>query len=345
MNADEQATPTTDRRGSLPVIGPYALSSRVLLSPMAGITDAPFRRIARQFGAALAASEMTTADTSLWHTDKSRHRLDIDADATPRVVQIAGSEPDALAEAARAVVARGAHIVDINMGCPAKKVCRKLAGSALLCDVPLVTDILHSVVAAVEVPVTLKTRLGWDRDHENIIEVAQIAQRAGIAAIAIHGRTRACRYQGDARYQRIAQVKRELTIPVFANGDIDGAQKAQQVLDLTGADGVLIGRATQGRPWILREISAYIATGETPMPLSKNKTHAIIRNHLKEVHQFYGERKGLLMARKHLNWYCRQLGIAEPVRRTLLSLPDAATQRDLAFQVFAKAAASQDVAA
>ncbi|MEO0576678.1 MAG: tRNA dihydrouridine synthase DusB [Pseudomonadota bacterium] len=334
-----------DRYGSLPAIGPYTLSSRVLLSPMAGITDAPFRRIARDFGAALAASEMTTADTSLWHTEKSRHRLDIDDDASPRVVQIAGSEPAALADAAAAVVTRGAHIVDINMGCPAKKVCRKLAGSALLCDVPLVTDILQAVVDAVNVPVTLKTRLGWDTDNENILEVASIAQDAGIAAIAIHGRTRACRYQGHARYRKIADVKRALDIPVFANGDIDSAQKAQQVLEETGADGLLIGRATQGRPWILREISQLLATGELPQPLSKNKTHAMIRDHLKAVHQFYGERKGLLMARKHLNWYCRQLGIAEAVRRSLLSLPDACDQRHMAFQVFAPVAKSQDEAA
>lgn len=312
---------------------------------MAGITDAPFRRIARTFGAALAASEMTTADTSLWHTEKSRHRLDIDDDASPRVVQIAGSEPEALAEAAKAVVTRGAHIVDINMGCPAKKVCRKLAGSALLCDVPLVTDILQAVVCAVDVPVTLKTRLGWDTENENILEVASIAQQAGIAAIAIHGRTRACRYQGNARYQKIADVKNALNIPVFANGDINSAQKALQVLEETRADGLLIGRATQGRPWILREISELVATGKQPSPLSKNKTHAMIRDHLEAVHQFYGDRKGLLMARKHLNWYCRQLGIAETVRRSLLSIPDACDQRRLAFQVFAPVATSQDAAA
>ncbi|MEL6868156.1 MAG: tRNA dihydrouridine synthase DusB [Pseudomonadota bacterium] len=334
-----------DRFGPMPVIGPYTLSSRLLLSPMAGITDAPFRRLARHFGAALAASEMTTADTTLWHTAKSRHRLDIDDDASPRVVQIAGSEPAALAAAAQAVVARGAHIVDINMGCPAKKVCRKLAGSALLSDVPLVEQILSAVVAAVDVPVTLKTRLGPDRNNENIVQVARIAEQCGIAAIAVHGRTRACRYQGDARYERIADVKQALTIPVFANGDITCAQKAQQVLAQTGADGLLIGRATQGRPWILREILAVLASGEPPAPLSKNKTHAIIRDHLEAVHEFYGARKGLLMARKHLNWYCRQLGIAEPVRRSLLSVTDAAQQLQLAHRVFAGVARSQDVAA
>ncbi|MEM9171505.1 MAG: tRNA dihydrouridine synthase DusB [Pseudomonadota bacterium] len=329
-----------DRRGPLPRIGPYQLTSRVMLSPMAGITDAPFRALARQFGAAMAASEMTTADTRLWHTAKSSHRLDIDSDAEPRVVQIAGSEPDAMAQAAQAVVARGAHIVDINMGCPAKKVCKKLAGSALLQDIVLVEDILTAVVGAVDVPVTLKTRLGWDEDHQNIIEVASIAQSAGIAALAIHGRTRACRYKGHARYELISAVKHALDIPVFANGDIDSAQKAQAVLDQTHADGVLIGRATQGMPWILRDISCFIATGEFPTPLLIDETHAIIRCHLDAVHRFYGERRGVLMGRKHLNWYCKRLGIADDIRRVLLSLPSSTSQRELAEKVFAGSGAA-----
>lgn len=334
-----------DIRGPLPRIGPYVLSGRVLLSPMAGITDAPFRKLARHFGAALAASEMTTADTTLWQTSKSSHRLDIDADASPRVVQIAGSDPQQMADAAIAVVARGADIVDINMGCPAKKVCRKLAGSALLQDEALVSDILTRVVAAVEVPVTLKTRLGWDDDNRNIPTIASIAEDAGIAALAIHGRTRACRYSGNARFDEIAGIAARLSIPVFANGDIDSAHRAQKVLDDTGADGVLIGRATQGRPWILREISTFLSRGQIPPALSKIESHAIIRDHLDALHAFYGEHKGVLMARKHLNWYCREFGISDKIRRDLLSLRDAGSQRELAHRVFNGAAGKDALAA
>ncbi|MEM7611307.1 MAG: tRNA dihydrouridine synthase DusB [Pseudomonadota bacterium] len=338
-------TSTTDIRGNLPRIGPYQLSGRVLLSPMAGITDAPFRKLARQFGAALAASEMTTADTGLWQTAKSRHRLDIDTDAEPRVVQIAGSEPGQLAEAAVAVVERGAQIVDINMGCPAKKVCRKLAGSALLQDEDLVRGILQAVVRAVDVPVTLKTRLGWDPQHENILRIGCIAQDAGVQAIAIHGRTRACRYRGKARHGLIGDVKRMLDIPVFANGDINCASMARNVLDDTGADGLLIGRATQGRPWILREISRFVATGQLAAPLSKSKTHAIIRDHLDDLHAFYGEQKGVLMAKKHLNWYCHQLQVADKTRRRLLACHEVSEQREMARQLFNGRAGVRSLAA
>ncbi|MEM7763497.1 MAG: tRNA dihydrouridine synthase DusB [Pseudomonadota bacterium] len=335
----------TDRRGPLPLLGDIRLTGRIALSPMAGITDAPFRRIARRFGAALAASEMTTADTALWQSSKSRHRLDIDQDASPRVVQIAGSEPQQLAAAAEAVVERGAEIVDINMGCPAKKVCKKLAGSALLQDERLVAEILSTVVSAVPVPVTLKTRLGWDQQHLNIPTIASIAEDAGIAAIAIHGRTRACRYRGDARFELIRDVKRTCRIPVFANGDIVSAQVAQQVLDFTGADGLLIGRATQGRPWILREISEFIATGVLPAPLSISERHAIIADHLKALHAFYGEKKGLLMARKHLNWYCKEFNVADHRRRELLATPTVELQAALAGQMFDGTGHSTSVAA
>ena len=331
-------SPHVDRRGPLPVIGSTPLRGRILLSPMAGITDAPFRALARQFGAALTASEMTTADTALWNSSKSRHRLDIDTDTRPRVVQIAGSDPTQMAEAAMAVVARGADIVDINMGCPAKKVCRKLAGSALLQDPPLVGAILRAVTDAVAVPVTLKTRLGWDADNENIEYIAPMAEQCGIAAIAIHGRTRTDRYRGRARFERIAAVKRVLGIPVFANGDIDSPRKALDVLDITGADGLLVGRATQGQPWILRDIHALVANGTVPEPLPSATLHAMIRGHLDAVHAFYGERKGVLMARKHLNWYCRTLDIADDTRRALLSQPDTESQQRLAGSVFAHAA-------
>ncbi|MFK8052119.1 MAG: tRNA dihydrouridine synthase DusB [Woeseiaceae bacterium] len=336
---------TQDIRGDLPVIGDIALTGRIMLSPMAGITDAPFRRLARQFGAAMAASEMTTADTALWQSSKSKHRLDIDSDASPRVVQIAGSEPAQLAEAAIAVVERGAEIVDINMGCPAKKVCRKLAGSALLQDEKLVADILSRVVAACPVPVTLKTRLGWNKENQNIVRIADIAEQAGISAIAIHGRTRACKYQGTASYELIRDVKSRLNIPVFANGDIDCAGSAQTVLDQTGADGLLIGRATQGRPWILRELSHQVATGEVLKPLSISETHAIIRDHLKAVHHFYGDRKGLLMARKHLNWYCKGFDIADQRRRKLLACSTVEAQSALAAEVFDGSVASACFAA
>ncbi|MEL7311413.1 MAG: tRNA dihydrouridine synthase DusB [Pseudomonadota bacterium] len=334
-----------DIRGPLPQIGPIRLGGRILLSPMAGITDAPFRKIARRFSAALTASEMTTADTSLWSTSKSQHRLDIDLDAKPRVVQIAGSEPVQMARAAEAVVAKGADIVDINMGCPAKKVCKKLAGSALLQDPPLVEAILRAVVDAVDVPVTLKTRLGWNRDNENIVDIALNAEQCGIQAIAIHGRTRACAYKGTARHERIATVKSRLSIPVFANGDIDSPQRAREVLDQTGADGLLIGRATQGRPWILKEISELVSNGTISSPLSNLEMRAIIRGHLDDLHAFYGERKGVLMARKHLNWYARGLGIDDAVRRKLLSAPDVTSQRELAFRVFSDERSVQFAAA
>jgi tRNA-dihydrouridine synthase B len=245
-------------------IGSYALTSPFVLAPMAGVTDAPFRRLCRRFGAGMTTSEMTTADISLWKTVKSRHRLDLDLDAEPVAVQIAGSDPEQLATAARACVERGAQIIDINMGCPAKKVCKKLAGSALLKDERLVESILTTVVAAVDVPVTLKIRTGWDRDHRNGRTVARIAEQSGIQALAVHGRTRACRYNGDAEYATIAQIKESISIPVIANGDIASAQKSLEVFRQTNADGLMIGRAAQGRPWIFQEL------------MSSNQRHAPI---------------------------------------------------------------------
>ena len=242
-------------------IGPYELASPFVLAPMAGVTDAPFRRLCRQFGAGMTTSEMTTADTSLWQTDKSRRRLDLDLDAEPVAVQIAGSEPAQMASAARACVDRGAQIIDINMGCPAKKVCRKLAGSALLQDESLVASILQAVVAAVDVPVTLKIRTGWDPDHRNGVEIARIAAASGIQSLAVHGRTRACRYNGTAEYDTIARIKQAVEIPVVANGDISGVEKSLEVLRLSSVDGLMIGRAARGRPWIFRELNHYLETG------------------------------------------------------------------------------------
>ena len=239
----------------MPKIGPYTLPSPFVLAPMAGVTDAPFRRLCRHFGAGLTTSEMTTADTRLWETAKSRRRLNLDLDASPIAVQIAGADPGQLADAARACVQRGAEIVDINMGCPAKKVCRRAAGSALLRDAPLVADILTAVVAAVDVPVTLKMRTGWDPQHRNAVQVARIAEDAGIRSLAVHGRTRACRYRGEAEYATIAAVKRAVSIPVFANGDVTTPEKSLEVLRLTNCDGVMIGRGAQGRPWVFRQLA------------------------------------------------------------------------------------------
>src|SRR5690349_20457595 len=240
-------------------IGPHELASNVVLAPMAGVTDRPFRILCRQLGAGLAASEMLTADTRLWSSPKSRRRLDHAGEPEPRVVQLAGAEPRALAEAARANVALGAQIIDLNMGCPAKKVCGKLCGSALLTDEALVARILETVVNAVDVPVTLKIRTGWDRAHRNGVNIACIAASCGIAALAVHGRTRADFYAGEAEYETIRAIKAQVRIPVFANGDIDTPQKARAVLDFTGADGVMIGRASHGAPWIFRAVNAQLS--------------------------------------------------------------------------------------
>jgi tRNA-dihydrouridine synthase B len=299
-------------------IGPYKLTSPFLLAPMAGVTDAPFRQLCRGFGAGMTTSEMTTADTRLWQTPKSRRRLDLDLDAEPVAVQIAGSDPDQLAEAARACVARGAQIIDINMGCPAKKVCRKAAGSALLKDEKLVAEILTRVVVAVDVPVTLKMRTGWDPQHRNAVAIARIAEGAGIRSLAVHGRTRACRYRGDAEYETIAQVKASVSIPVIANGDITTPEKSLEVLRLTNADGLMIGRAAQGRPWIFRELEHYAESGKKIAPLDKTELRDIMLGHLKNMHRFYGEPTGVRVARKHLTWYCQNIVNADEYRHRVV---------------------------
>ena len=288
-------------------IGPYELASPFVLAPMVGITDAPFRQICRRFGAGLTTSEMTTADISLWQTAESRRKLDIDLDAEPVAVQIAGSEPEQMAIAAQACVERGAQIIDINMGCPAKNVCKKLAGSALLQDEKLVADILEAVVAAVDVPVTLKMRTGWDRAHRNGAEIAHIAEQSGIQSLAVHGRTRQCRYKGEAEFETIAQIKQQVSIPVFANGDITSLEKSLEVLRLTNADGLMIGRGAQGRPWIFRELLAYYNGDQKIVPLEKNELRATMLDHLEKLHRFYGETVGVRVARKHLTWYSKQL--------------------------------------
>ncbi len=286
-------------------IGPYKITPPVALAPMAGVTDKPFRQLCKRMGAGLAVSEMTTSDPSLWHTDKSRHRMDHDGEPDPVAVQIAGSDPAMLAAAARHNVAHGAQIIDINMGCPMKKVCKAWAGSALLQDEPLVARICRAVVDAVDVPVTLKMRTGWDREHKNGLSVARIAEDAGIAALGVHGRTRADRYNGEAEYDTIAAIKQAVAIPVWANGDVVDGPGARHVLDYTGADGLMIGRGAQGRPWIFREIAHYLATGETLPEPAHAEVGDILCGHLRALHAFYGEYKGVRIARKHLGWYAR----------------------------------------
>jgi tRNA-dihydrouridine synthase B len=326
-------------------IGPYRLPSPFTLAPMAGISDAPFRRLCRRFGAGMTTSEMTTADISLWQTAKSRRRLDLDMDTEPRTVQIAGSDPAQLALAATLCVGRGAQIIDINMGCPAKRVCRAAAGSALLRDPKLVARILTSVVAAVDVPVTLKIRTGWDRNNRNGVEIARIAEDAGIQALAVHGRTRACRYQGDAEYETVAQIKSLVSIPVIANGDITTPEKSLEVLRLSSADGLMIGRAARGRPWIFRELNEFFQTGRKSTPLEKNIVRDIMLDHLNDLYQFYGDVTGVRVARKHLTWYCAGLNNAENFRTQVVRVDSASEQIRLTRNFFGTHAGGNILAA
>ncbi|MFG0722764.1 tRNA dihydrouridine synthase DusB [Pseudomonas sp. GLN_6] len=295
-------------------IGPYTLPNSLILAPMAGVTDQPFRQLCKRMGAGLVVSEMVTSDVRLWNTRKSSLRMIHSGDPEPRSVQIAGGDPEMLAEAARRNVEMGAQIIDINMGCPAKKVCNKAAGSALLKDEELVRDILQAVVAAVDVPVTLKIRTGWDRENKNGINVAKIAEDAGIVALAVHGRTRADLYMGEAEYETIAAIKQAVSIPVLANGDIDSPQKAKAVLAATGADGLLIGRAAQGRPWIFREIEHYLRTGEQLPAPGLAEVERILLEHLTALHAFYGDVMGVRIARKHVSWYLATLPGAKEFR-------------------------------
>jgi len=298
---------------------------------MAGLTDQAFRNICRSFGAALAASEMSTADTRLWNSRKSETRLELAGDNGLKVLQIAGSEPEQLAEAAKAATSLGADIVDINMGCPQKKVCRKLSGSALLQDEELVKRILDAVVTASELPVTLKIRTGWNTANRNGVKIARIAEEAGIAALAVHGRTRACMFTGAAEFETIRQIKRAVTIPVFANGDIHSVEKAHEVLEFTGADAVMIGRGALGRPWFFRELDISLnqrtdaddtdpPTGEkiTSQLVTPEMQRDTILAHLEALHRLYGEERGVRVGRKHLTWYCKYLESAEEFRRAIV---------------------------
>jgi tRNA-dihydrouridine synthase B len=315
-------------------IGPYAIAPGVVLAPMAGVTDLPFRRLCRRLGAGLAVSEMTSADPTLWHTEKSRLRTDHRGESTPIAVQIAGYDAAMMAGAARRNVELGAQIIDINMGCPAKKVCKRDAGSALMKVESLVAAICAAVVAAVEVPVTLKIRTGWARGHRNGLTVARIAEESGIRSLAVHGRTREDLYEGDAEYDTIAAIKQAVRIPVLANGDIDSGPKAKAVLAHTGADGVMIGRGALGRPWIFREIAHFLATGLTLPPPRLDEMHAILSQHLRELHAFYGEARGVRVARKHIQWYCQSHPQAASFWSRVNRVDETATQLALVDEFF-----------
>src|SRR3982750_470170 len=307
-------------------IGPYELSSPVVLAPMAGVTDRPFRQLARQFGAGLAASEMITSDVRLWTTKETQRRVDQAGEPEPRVVQLAGADPEALAEAARRNIDLGAQIIDINMGCPAKKVCNRLCGSALLTDESLVAKILSTVVAASSVPVTLKTRTGFRRDSRNGVRIAQLAELCGVAALAVHGRTREDFYDGAAEYDTIREMRSRIAIPLFANGDVDSPEKARAELDLTGATGVMLGRAAHGSPWIFRDVNYFLSHGKNAPALPLRKICDTILAHLESLYAFYGEETGVRVARKHLGWYFGKLQDAPDVRRELMAAESSSAQ-------------------
>jgi len=286
-------------------IGPYELNGRTILAPMAGVTDRPFRQLCRRLGAALAVSEMVSSRSMIAGSAKTLRRADHTGEDAPTAVQIAGADPAHMAEAARLNADLGAQIIDINMGCPAKKVCNVSAGSALLKDEPLVARILEAVVGAVDVPVTLKIRTGWDAANRNGVDVARIAEASGIQALSVHGRTRACMFRGEAEYDTIAAIKAAVRIPVIANGDVDTPSKARAVLAHTGADAIMIGRAAQGRPWIFREIEHFLVTGQTLPEPDATEVRDLLLEHVRNLHAFYGEYLGVRVARKHIAWYSK----------------------------------------
>lgn len=288
-------------------IGPYKLDNNLFLAPMAGVTDRPFRQLCKKLGAGMAVSEMVSSNSLLWGSKKTLRRANHDGETEPKSVQIAGSDPKLMAAAARHNVDQGAQIIDINMGCPAKKICNVYAGSALLQNESLVGNILESVVNAVDVPVTLKIRTGWDTENRNALNIARIAKLSGIQLLAIHGRTRACMYKGDAEYETIAAVKAATNLPIIANGDIKSPEKARMVLEATNADGLMIGRAAQGYPWIFREINHYLQTGEKLAAPSVTEVSDTLLAHLENLYEFYGEFTGVRMARKHISWYSKGL--------------------------------------
>ncbi|MDY2946781.1 MAG: tRNA dihydrouridine synthase DusB [Mannheimia varigena] len=300
-------------------IGQYEIKNRIFLAPMAGITDQPFRRLCSQLGAGLTFSEMMSTNPDVWHTEKSRLRLAHHEEIGINAVQIAGSDPFQMAEAAKVNVEYGADIIDINMGCPAKKVNKKMAGSALLREPELVAQILDTVVNAVDVPVTLKIRTGWDPENRNCLTIAKIAEQAGIKALTIHGRTRGCLFNGVAEYESIKAVKQAVSIPIIANGDIISAEKAKSVLDYTNADAVMIGRGSFGNPWLFKEINDFFETGQYST-LPENEKYQLMFKHIEDLHQFYGEDKGYRIARKHVGWYVEQLQPESNFKRTFNTL-------------------------
>ena len=286
-------------------IGPYQLKNKTILAPMAGVTDRPFRQLCRDLGAGMAVSEMISSNSLLWGSEKTQRRANHEGETPPRIVQIAGADPRLMAQAAKVNADQGAQIIDINMGCPAKKVCKVMAGSALLQNEPLVAEILTAVTQAVDIPVTLKIRTGWDKNARNALNIARIAEQSGVQSLAVHGRTRACGYSGNAEYDTIAELKSRLSLPIIANGDITTPEKAKFVLEYTKADAVMIGRAAQGRPWIFREINHYLETGEKLEEPSTAEIRDILLGHLMNLYAFYGEYAGVRIARKHISWYSK----------------------------------------
>jgi tRNA-dihydrouridine synthase B len=317
-------------------IGNHVLKNNLFVAPMAGVTDRPFRQLCKKMGAGLAVSEMVTSNSLLYGSEKTLRRANHEGEVDPIAVQIAGAVPEMMAEAAQHNVDNGAQIIDINMGCPAKKICNVMAGSALLKDEPLVAQILKAVVNAVDVPVTLKIRTGWDKDNRNAISVAKMAEDIGIQALAIHGRTRACKYLGNAEYDTMAAVKQAINIPLIANGDITTPEKAKYVLDYTGADAVMIGRAAQGRPWIFREISHYLETGTHLLPPTVEEIHTVMLEHLHDLYGFYGDLTGLRVARKHISWYTKGLAGSASFRHEMNTLQTIDLQLEVINTFFAE---------
>ena len=320
----------------------YTLRNNLFVAPMAGVTDRPFRQLCKRMGAGLAVSEMVTSNSLLYGSAKTKRRANHEGEVQPVSVQIAGADPAMMAQAARYNVDQGAQIIDINMGCPAKKVCNVMAGSALLQNEPLVERILDAVVRAAAVPVTLKIRTGWDKSNRNALAILKIAERAGIRALAIHGRTRACGYTGNAEYETIAAVKAEARIPIIANGDITLPEKAKKVIDIIGADAVMIGRAAQGRPWIFREIEHFLATGEKLPAPRVEEIHQLLRGHLAELYDFYGAETGVRVARKHISWYTRGLAGSAHFRHAMNQLPTIGAQLAAVDAFFLGLAAQND---
>jgi tRNA-dihydrouridine synthase B len=325
-------------------IGPYTLPNQLILAPMAGISDRPYRKLCRSLGAGMAVSEMISANALVWENKKTRQRIDHEGEPGPVVVQIAGADPDILALAAQENVRSGADIIDINMGCPAKKVCNKQAGSALLANEELVSRIVDRVVNAVDVPVTLKIRTGSDPENRNACRIAEIAEQSGVQSLAVHGRTRKCAFRGEAEYETIRQVKQLVGIPVIANGDISTPEKAARVLEYTGADALMIGRPARGNPWIFRQIDHYLETGKLLPPPAIAEVREVLLLHLQELYDFYGEYTGVRTARKHIAWYSKGFFSSNAFRREIMQVESSAEQLAMVDE-FLSMAEGRDVAA